>query len=374
MHPDALEEISALQAIYDDLEVNGSSTNNGTMHIICRIPTPPVGQIALLHLLLSSTYPFTSTLSSHHPVSGVSPTDTTPFRLRIEISGLPRGHITQQAEDHMETLLNNTPEGEATCLFPIISYFREEFALNPLLQRTQPNDSSSSSSTTSAKRNDHYQDEGEEENRDGEEGEGLNENGNDDEEDIPNIILRDGELSFIPRRKIFPVSVTMNGGSSSNSSYSSNTVSTTDIIAIRHGKPLVEKKSTFQAHIARVYSKDDVYDILNALKSVSKIARATHNMYAYRYTDPETRVLVADNDDDGEDAAGGRLAELLHNMEAMNLIVIVSRWFGGVLMGPSRFKTINNVARDLIEQQEWYQQEHSSTKEKSSSSGGSKKR
>ncbi len=33
-----------------------------------------------------------------------------------------------------------------------------------------------------------------------------------------------------------------------------------------------------------------------------------------------------------------------------NAVVVVSRWFGGVLMGPSRFTAINNTARVLLEQ------------------------
>lgn len=32
------------------------------------------------------------------------------------------------------------------------------------------------------------------------------------------------------------------------------------------------------------------------------------------------------------------------------MVVVVSRWFGGVLMGPGRFTAINNTARVLLEQ------------------------
>ena len=53
-------------------------------------------------------------------------------------------------------------------------------------------------------------------------------------------------------------------------------------------------------------------------------------------------------DDDGEDAAGGRLLHLLQLAKAENVVVVVSRWFGGVLLGPSRFGLINNCARELL--------------------------
>lgn len=36
--------------------------------------------------------------------------------------------------------------------------------------------------------------------------------------------------------------------------------------------------------------------------------------------------------------------------DVRNAVVVVSRWFGGVLLGPSRFTLINNTARVALEQ------------------------
>lgn len=38
-------------------------------------------------------------------------------------------------------------------------------------------------------------------------------------------------------------------------------------------------------------------------------------------------------------------------MNVQNVVVFVSRWFGGVLMGGQRFKEINRAAQSLLEQQ-----------------------
>lgn len=46
---------------------------------------------------------------------------------------------------------------------------------------------------------------------------------------------------------------------------------------------------------------------------------------------------LQDYDDDGEAAAGGRLLHLLQMTDARNVCVVVSRWYGGILLGPSRF-------------------------------------
>ena len=80
---------------------------------------------------------------------------------------------------------------------------------------------------------------------------------------------------------------------------------------------------------------------------------------------------VIDNDDDGETAAGGRLAHLLQILvgssspalyldvvhrvyagaiqEVENVLVVVTRYFGGIHLGPDRFKHINQAARNALE-------------------------
>ncbi|CAK9199987.1 unnamed protein product [Sphagnum troendelagicum] len=88
---------------------------------------------------------------------------------------------------------------------------------------------------------------------------------------------------------------------------------------------------------------------MDALLRNRKFAGATHNIMAYRIAMPEGSMQVLqDSDDDGENAAGGRLLHLLQIVDALNVVVVVSRWFGGVLLGPDRFKHINNAARSTL--------------------------
>jgi len=124
------------------------------------------------------------------------------------------------------------------------------------------------------------------------------------------------------------------------------------------GEPFLEKKSSFQAHLCEVHSEQDVREALDQLlTSSSKIQRATHNMHAWRIAERATpsdsehpgRVVIKhDNDDDGEDAAGNKLAYLLDMRKDENVLVVVSRWYGGILLGPKRFAHIVNVARKLL--------------------------
>ncbi|KAL2913195.1 hypothetical protein HK105_207314 [Polyrhizophydium stewartii] len=113
-------------------------------------------------------------------------------------------------------------------------------------------------------------------------------------------------------------------------------------------RPLVDRKSVFVAHAAAVTTPAEVDLVRRALLSNRRIARATHNIMAFRIVEPGG-VVKQDCDDDGETAAGGRLLHLLQLADATNVVVVVSRWYGGVLLGPMRFKHINNVARELLE-------------------------
>lgn len=149
------------------------------------------------------------------------------------------------------------------------------------------------------------------------------------------------------------------------------------------GEPLLDKKSTFQAHICRVSSEREAKEALKQLiEGSTKIQKATHNMvslnrtifwlidannlfcglivslfklekWAFRLIETVgndgATVLKHDNDDDGEDAAGSRLAHLLEMRNENCVLVVVSRWYGGIKLGPKRFAHINNVARELLQ-------------------------
>lgn len=118
-------------------------------------------------------------------------------------------------------------------------------------------------------------------------------------------------------------------------------------LEIFHGEPYVERKSVFQAHFARVRCMEDVKTFRQVILSNPRCARATHNIFVFRFTSKDC--CYHDHDDDGETAAGSRLAEILRLMEVDGIAIIVTRWFGGTLLGADRFKIINNTARQLLE-------------------------
>jgi len=139
-------------------------------------------------------------------------------------------------------------------------------------------------------------------------------------------------------------------------SASSNTVHTGPIQPSSTEPPwalsdaLTEKKSVFLARCAPVTSPAQAKSyIAHLLSTDKKAAKATHNITAWRIRAGEgSDAVYQDCDDDGETAAGGRLLRLLQMVDVWDVVVVVTRWYGGVLLGPARFGMINGVAREAL--------------------------
>jgi len=115
---------------------------------------------------------------------------------------------------------------------------------------------------------------------------------------------------------------------------------------------VLDRKSRFIARATTVYSASEVDEFKHFLLLDKHIAKATHPViYAFRISQQkgDLHVWNMDCDDDGEDAAGGRLLHLLQVCDVKDAVVVVSRWFGGIQLGPDRFKHISRTARQALE-------------------------
>lgn len=93
---------------------------------------------------------------------------------------------------------------------------------------------------------------------------------------------------------------------------------------------LVEHKSRFIGSLRPVKSEEEAKSIVT---KISKQYRdANHNCYAYRINDVQ---LVEKYSDDGEPAqtAGMPMLDLLRAKNLVNVVVVVTRYFGGVKLG-----------------------------------------
>ncbi|KXG49649.1 uncharacterized protein PGRI_056170 [Penicillium griseofulvum] len=115
-----------------------------------------------------------------------------------------------------------------------------------------------------------------------------------------------------------------------------------------------EKKSVFVGRVARVTCLAQAQAFIDHLTATDrKVAAATHNISAWRIRQGKGdgeggETVVQDYDDDGETAAGGRLLHVMQLMDVWNVVVVVTRWYGGIQLGPARFRIINDVGRDAL--------------------------
>jgi putative IMPACT (imprinted ancient) family translation regulator len=88
-------------------------------------------------------------------------------------------------------------------------------------------------------------------------------------------------------------------------------------------------------------------------------------MYAYRSTDKSQGMekLACGQNDGGESGSGGRLSKLLESSNCENVIVVVSRWYGGTKLGSDRWKRISEVAKEALGKGGFTHQKKPSTRE-----------
>lgn len=114
-------------------------------------------------------------------------------------------------------------------------------------------------------------------------------------------------------------------------------------------EPITDRRSTFIAYATHVNSEDEAFQKLEQIKQDSKMRKTHHIMSAWRIKSLDNdNVTFQDCDDDGETAAGSRMLHLITIMNVWNVMVIVARWYGGVHLGPDRFKHINSTAREAV--------------------------
>lgn len=91
-----------------------------------------------------------------------------------------------------------------------------------------------------------------------------------------------------------------------------------------------EKKSKFIASVKPVSNEDEALSFINGLKS--KFWDATHNVYAYYIVGNN---IVQRFSDDGEPTgtAGMPILEVIKRRNLQNVVVVVTRYFGGTLLG-----------------------------------------
>lgn len=93
------------------------------------------------------------------------------------------------------------------------------------------------------------------------------------------------------------------------------------------------KKSKFIANIIKITDEQDAKEKLNQIRKEYSDAR--HNCYAYIVYDNETKTKIEKSSDDREPSgtAGIPMLTLLQKNNLVNVLIVVTRYFGGILLG-----------------------------------------
>ena len=92
---------------------------------------------------------------------------------------------------------------------------------------------------------------------------------------------------------------------------------------------IVEKRSRFIASVRPVSTEEEALEYLNMLKQ--KYWDARHNVYAYIIR--ENNIMRYSDDGEPSGTAGVPVLDILKREELCDVIVVVTRYFGGILLG-----------------------------------------
>ena len=94
---------------------------------------------------------------------------------------------------------------------------------------------------------------------------------------------------------------------------------------------IVEKKSKFIANLFYVQSQEEAEEKIKEIRK--KYHDARHNCYAYTIMTKEGIINRMSDDGEPSGTAGNPMLNILIKKELINVLVIVTRYFGGILLG-----------------------------------------
>ncbi|KAF9486016.1 ribosomal protein S5 domain 2-like protein [Pholiota conissans] len=121
-----------------------------------------------------------------------------------------------------------------------------------------------------------------------------------------------------------------------------------------------DRGSTFVANIYQANTPQIAKSrFLHMKHTVHRTRKASHEIYAWRcmvlksgrtgLEGPDDFELLQGSKDDGESWAGGKVLKVMQNLGIIDAVVIVTRWYGGTMLGPARFSHIETCAMEVCQ-------------------------
>ena len=107
-------------------------------------------------------------------------------------------------------------------------------------------------------------------------------------------------------------------------------------------KIISDRGSKYSVTGGVVKSRENLKEFLKKLKKDRKYAQATHNSWAARVS--KDGAVYETKSDDGETSAGQVILHQLRKQKIIDVIVVVTRWYGGIKLQADRFRHLQDSA------------------------------
>jgi len=113
-------------------------------------------------------------------------------------------------------------------------------------------------------------------------------------------------------------------------------------------RPVSLKESTFIARATSLTSASQRSTLMRSLMAAHpQLTTATHNAWAYRVRSPAGGVRE-ESFDDGETGCGDLMLRVMREVHAVDTLLVLTRWFGGIMLGPDRWRLMRNCATGAL--------------------------
>ncbi|PNY28084.1 Protein IMPACT [Tolypocladium capitatum] len=115
---------------------------------------------------------------------------------------------------------------------------------------------------------------------------------------------------------------------------------------------LTSKGSTFIGHAATLSSPTQRTRLIKELMTAKpELETATHNAWAVRASYGNSPLVQEASFDDGESGCGKFMLGLMREADVKNAVVVLTRWYGGVMLGPDRWRLTRECINDALSSQ-----------------------
>ncbi|CAK7202076.1 hypothetical protein SEUCBS139899_004796 [Sporothrix eucalyptigena] len=111
------------------------------------------------------------------------------------------------------------------------------------------------------------------------------------------------------------------------------------------------KGSTFVARATTITEPGQRAGLIRSLMETQPgLLTATHNAWAYRVrgSGDYSHNIRQDSYDDGETGCGDLMLRILQELGAVDTLVVLTRWFGGTMLGPDRWRLMRNCVTGVM--------------------------